>query len=121
MATRKQIVAKILCDAAELLQDPDNWTQGSNARRKDGSATYSKDPSACCWCPEGALHKFSPDEECAQDALDVIQRAVPDPDPEMLVYLYNDVKGRKHSDITAMMWQGVAIAISEARAQGELA
>ena len=46
----------VLKRAAEILNNGD-WTQGSNARRKDGTECSVIADDACAWCLVGALHR----------------------------------------------------------------
>lgn len=43
--------------AWQLIEKPENWTQGDTARRRNGEPTRPEDPEATCWCAFGALVK----------------------------------------------------------------
>ena len=45
----------ILTKARDLIADPDNWTQGEEARDKYCFAVSPDSPEACRWCATGAL------------------------------------------------------------------
>ena len=57
--TQRQHAAGILLKAATLIDDPDRWTQGESARDVAGRPVSPLDPSAVCWCAEGAVVRES--------------------------------------------------------------
>lgn len=54
----------ILKSARDLLSDEKRWTKGHYARDAQGRPTPPHAIDAVCWCPEGAIAKFS---ACAED------------------------------------------------------
>lgn len=56
---------EILKAARELLSDEKRWTKGRYARDAQGNPTPTHAVDAVCWCPEGALVKFSAAEKDA--------------------------------------------------------
>lgn len=50
---------QILKEALELLVDPDRWTKYTRARASDGTPVRPEDPTAVCWCVEGAVAVLS--------------------------------------------------------------
>lgn len=49
-----QQIADHLKEIRELVSIPERWTQGSNARNKEGSAIPPTHGRAVCWCVNGA-------------------------------------------------------------------
>lgn len=45
----------------ELINDPENWTTGANARDKDGMPVLAEAPTATCWCLAGAVIRCYPE------------------------------------------------------------
>lgn len=48
---------EILKAARDLIAKPENWTQGSYAKRSDDLETIPSDPDAVCFCSVGAIFK----------------------------------------------------------------
>lgn len=46
--------------AAALLEKPESWCQGANARNMAGTPVSSLDDDACKWCLVGAIIKTYP-------------------------------------------------------------
>jgi hypothetical protein len=53
MTTTKDILIK----AREIISDEKNWTQGIEARDKDGNAVAYFNPLAICFCSIGAVER----------------------------------------------------------------
>lgn len=51
---RKRVKA-LLIRARKRINDPEHWTQGANARDKEGRVAWRGDSSATCWCAYGAV------------------------------------------------------------------
>lgn len=49
-------VLYILQEARKLISLPKHWTQETLARDATGTPVSPLDPTACCWCAEGAMH-----------------------------------------------------------------
>ena len=52
----------ILIQVRELIADPEYWTQGSWARRQDGSGCLPEFTGAVQWCLGGAVSKMVDDK-----------------------------------------------------------
>jgi hypothetical protein len=102
----------ILRAALELLADPSNWTQRAYARDNLGRNCATWSPNACQWCMEGALYKVGGNSPEAVQALRVLYLSLPASE-QRHPYRYNDAKGRKHSEIIAVMRQALALAEAE--------
>lgn len=50
---------QILKETREILVDPEKWTCLSFARNKEGNPVTFNDPTAVCWCLEGAMRKVA--------------------------------------------------------------
>lgn len=64
---------ELLIAARKRIERPERWTQGCEARDKDGHWTNACDPIATCWCGYGAIwcsaDKFSSEVNYAEVAL----------------------------------------------------
>lgn len=92
----------------DVFQDPMRWTQGSDARDRDGSETSAYDSSATCWCLMGALRLVYPDWDDRMEAsrklahsglLDHPGFPFPDPRYEGQMIDWNDNPERKHQEV----------------------
>jgi hypothetical protein len=52
--------AKVLNDAADLIEPEGRWTKRCLARDDDGIPVWPEDPAACSWCVEGAISRVAP-------------------------------------------------------------
>lgn len=57
--TRKRQAAKLLRDAAALIEDPERWTTTYFARTAEDHECLPTDKAAAKWCMLGALGKIS--------------------------------------------------------------
>lgn len=55
MKNRREI--KTIDRVLEILNSPEKWIKGHNARDKDGHPIYPPNEAAVCWCLEGAIYK----------------------------------------------------------------
>ncbi len=46
---------EILVEARAKIAEPESWTQGADARDRDGNAVEPTDPTAVCWSVKGAF------------------------------------------------------------------
>ena len=53
------MLKKLLTETRNLIKDPNNWTQGADARSRSGRYVSIHNPSACQFCLVGALSKIS--------------------------------------------------------------
>lgn len=59
----KTNVKSNLISARQLISNPENWTQGTFARIKDGRITSALDSRAVCFCSLGAAIRCTPEYE----------------------------------------------------------
>jgi hypothetical protein len=52
-------VAKVLNDAADLIEPEGRWTTGASARDEGGNVEFPGSPNACCWCAAGAVTRVT--------------------------------------------------------------
>lgn len=76
-----------LIAARALIEDPDHWCQGANAKDADGICCPTRSAAAVCWCAHGAC--------IACDANDASLRQVPGVYGHLQTY--ND--SRTHQDV----------------------
>lgn len=75
-------VARILRDAADLIEPPGRWTRGTLARDEHGLPVAAESPDAVCWCALGAVQRVaSADTNARWDALEAIEAIVAEPAP----------------------------------------
>ena len=46
---------QVLSEVRELFHDPSKWTRFANARNQSGYRVEPTDPTAVCWCLNGAI------------------------------------------------------------------
>jgi hypothetical protein len=74
-------VAKVLNDAADLIEPEGRWTRGAYARDVNGEIAIPVSPQACSWCAMGAIRHVAPDERLY--ALPVLRRYLGDEDIDL--------------------------------------
>ncbi len=65
---------EILRQARALIADKSRWTRHVTARDETGNAVASLNPSAVCWCAEGATIKCAGDVNRAQPIIGILDR-----------------------------------------------
>ena len=85
--------------AWELLER--GWTQGSLARDAAGKSVYVDDPSACQFCPAGAVARAYGECDAATPAvIRIISRKIKNG-----VTPWNDAPGRTQAEVVAVVRQ----------------
>jgi hypothetical protein len=95
-----------------LLEAPEHWTQGADARNANGITTFTKDREACSWCLTGAAYRVTMGEGSYLFNNQRFQRLVaalidtlgtsgdaPLVSNCLLVIKFNDVRGRTHGEV----------------------
>jgi len=75
MGNRKMTVdikKMILIEARQLIEK--GWTQGTNARKIDGTPTTVDDPEAVCFCAIGAIMRAEYDVRHLDYFVDILER-----------------------------------------------
>lgn len=76
---------ELLKAARNLISEPEHWTQGVEARDKDGKVIISTSPEAVKWCAYGAIWKFHEENEGVQiQAEELLRSCIPDGCPSLL-------------------------------------
>lgn len=65
-------VTRVLRAAADLIESEGAWTTGAWARDADGVSVFPDEPSAVCWCAEGAIARVAGDGLAGQETAEVI-------------------------------------------------
>lgn len=65
-------VARILRKAADLIEPDRAWTTGAWARDANGVSVFPNEPSAVCWCAEGAIARVAGDGLPGRETAEVI-------------------------------------------------
>lgn len=88
----------------ELLTDASRWTQGTNARDRQGRETLVWMPGACQWCLLGALRHCYGDVNAirADQVLARIKRAIGIA-PGTALWDWNDAPDRKFADVRTLL------------------
>lgn len=91
-------VADILVEARKLIEKPENWTQGENARNDRGRHCMIDDPLAACWCMQGAIIKSAGPTEftATRKAIDAFIGTIAE-----YITAYNDNPDRTHPEVLA--------------------
>jgi hypothetical protein len=69
-------VAKVLNDAADLIEPEGRWTKKVLARDGDGTPIWPEDPAACRWCAEGAISRVAPSWPLKSAAFVAVRRQI---------------------------------------------
>jgi hypothetical protein len=94
-------VHEVLNAAADLLERPGAWTQGSLARQENGRAIGPLEKSAKCWCVSGAILRAEVGRRCgdAWDRFDdyTLRRGY------LHMADFNDAPGRTQAEVVAAL------------------
>ena len=83
---------EILVKARKLIEKPENWTKGTNARDTEGIAIDPKSEEAVCWCSIGAL-------VAVEDILSINTFRALSPYMKQYIASFNDAIDTTHTDI----------------------
>jgi hypothetical protein len=127
MQTTKEVLTK----AREFLDDPSCWIRRAMGQRADGSFIYegNVDDAVCC-CSLGALKKFAEDETAFSAATETLANSIsylyilPPGVKEnwpagAQVLKFNDISGRKHSEILQVFDTAIALAAEDWKAYND--
>lgn len=98
--------ADILREGRKLIENPENWVQGSFGQTKGGNRCYAVDPRANCWCAVGAISKVG--EEVAEDEWQLAWVALDNASPCGCSIRFNDHAKTTHADVLAMFDRAIA-------------
>lgn len=108
-ATEQDPIYRIVERAAEIIKDPEHWTQGAYARTEPdryGDRAEITSKEACCFCMEGAIRRAA------------YELALSDYTPATIAFgdlvvrgrglldnmvIYNDIEGRSHDDVLSLL------------------
>lgn len=83
----------------DLLEKPERWTRGCEARDANGNATWAQSPAAVSWCLMGAKIKlFGWGYDCGFAASQLIEEVGVSGVTE-----FNDAPGRKHAEVLELL------------------
>ncbi len=85
--------------AWELLDSPDKWTQGADARDVDGEACAYNSTRADCWCLDGALAKVYGIAKCIR-MTDIVKNHL---GLDTMAFQWNDAMDRTHAEVLAVL------------------
>lgn len=94
--------AEVLEAAADLLEKPGAWTQGSFARTASGASESPFSPAASCFCLRGALCRVS--NRRLHDLLEVETKALGFPTAAAMAR-WNDHPSRTQAEVVAALRQ----------------
>lgn len=95
----RKSVSEILNAAADLLEQPGAWTQGTLARNETGAKVENESPAACSFCVLGAIYKVAPDNRAARRAIDAFEVNI----GCLGATVWNDVEGRTQAEVVAAL------------------
>jgi hypothetical protein len=94
-------VAKVLNDAADLIEPPGRWTKGAYALNARNQKVGIRDTDACCWCIEGAIIRVAP-LRLAEAARDAVWDQIEDAEWFGSIEDWNDAQPSPESVIAAL-------------------
>lgn len=94
---------EILTKAKALINTPDTWTQGSNARDANGHTATLLGEKACKFCMNGALERVS--DFTSYSARLAVYDALGHRD----IVHWNDAHNRKHEDVMAVFDKAIEL------------
>jgi hypothetical protein len=96
-------VLELLTRAQDLIRDPAHWTQGVNARDKNGFETNGFGDEAVCFCSYGAFYRITArvDDDLQRAVKHALGQAVKERMGEsFLIATFNDT--HTHAEVMAM-------------------
>ena len=100
---------EILKVARALIEKPENWTQGTNARGKSGNPVICTGNAAVCWCAHGAITRAAKGVWYGE-----ADRALTRQCPPNVGYIYfNDTPGRTHPEVLALFDKAIEAEAGE--------
>ena len=94
----------ILRAAANLLDRPGAWTQGTDARDATETSCEPRADDAVSWCAAGAIMRVAEDGDGVYvDARARLRETLVRAEHECLIGLWNDKRGRTQSQVVAML------------------
>lgn len=113
--------AKILRDAADLIETPGVWVQGAYARRNPtGHACTTDNPDARCFCTAGAVYKLARafNRGCYRAAPPLI--ALLDRLCRRDLDQWNDTEGRTAAECAALLREAAAVVDGQVEEETEV-
>lgn len=92
-------VARVLREAADLIEPPGRWTRGWLARDRYGWGVLPLSIHAVCWCVRGAIHRVAPSHDLMLGAV----MAAGDQAGTCTLSKWNDAPGRTADEIVAAL------------------
>lgn len=109
---------EILTKAADLLEKPGAWTQGSAILDRYGRPTGWSDPRACCFCAFGAIRRASGDPEITKcEALDFADRFAAGLGFSGIID-FNDAPERTQAEVVAKLREAAELAKATGSSHG---
>ena len=99
--------AEILRSVRVKLTTPECWMQHHNAVDEFGDSVHPADPTAACWCLEGAIysHRDANRVRALGIVLDVLEE-----DGELEAFEWNDDPDRTHAEVLDLLDRSIAKA-----------
>lgn len=96
-------VARVLRNAADLIEPEGRWTQCAAARDGEGRKVTPGDPRAVEWCGAGAIRRVAGGFGDVSDVAERAMNAWRDVVGHWLVGSWNDDKGRTADEVVAAL------------------
>lgn len=94
----------LLSKAADLLEQPNAWCQGSIARDAKGERVgVAQSPRACSWCIIGAVVKAAGSVKLPDGIIHKIKNAAVADDVYLSLGSWNDEPSRTKNDVVAVL------------------
>jgi hypothetical protein len=107
--------SEVLRQARKLIEKPEHWTRGANARKANGLQCSPNSIEAFCFCSNGALSRVAPVFEDYNPAYLALTRVCGDS-----FISFNDAPGRTHAEVLDLLDRTIAAEeVRERLAAGE--
>lgn len=102
--------AEQLRAAKALIDTPEKWTKGCNARAFDGASLDPRDVLASCFCSFGAMVHVEDNSDNRREADHALFMAVGEIAPFPGYISFNDADTTTHADVMALFDRAIELA-----------
>lgn len=104
--------SEVLRAARKLIERPENWTRGADARDVDGTPVWAAhgDVEPVCWCSTGALMRVTETGPEYHSGRGFLEQVI---SPWRFIPQWNDAGNRTHPEVLAAFDRAIALAEAE--------